>query len=71
MAAAGSAPVAIPHDLGHSLFIARPAVRDAIGVRLGTRDAQTFYEKFGFVDVLSRPLRAYKTTEMLLLRSKV
>jgi nitroimidazol reductase NimA-like FMN-containing flavoprotein (pyridoxamine 5'-phosphate oxidase superfamily)/ribosomal protein S18 acetylase RimI-like enzyme len=53
-----------------NLLLDHPKVRDTIGVRLGTRDAQTFYEKFGFVDVLTRPLRAYKTTEMLLLRSK-
>jgi nitroimidazol reductase NimA-like FMN-containing flavoprotein (pyridoxamine 5'-phosphate oxidase superfamily)/predicted N-acetyltransferase YhbS len=59
--------------IGQALFkllLDHPMVRGAIGVRLGTRDAQTFYEKFGFVDVLTRPLRAYKTTEMLLLRSR-
>jgi nitroimidazol reductase NimA-like FMN-containing flavoprotein (pyridoxamine 5'-phosphate oxidase superfamily)/N-acetylglutamate synthase-like GNAT family acetyltransferase len=50
------------------LLLDHPAVRGVIGVRLGTRDAQTFYQKFGFVDVKERPLRSYPTSEMLLLR---
>jgi nitroimidazol reductase NimA-like FMN-containing flavoprotein (pyridoxamine 5'-phosphate oxidase superfamily)/ribosomal protein S18 acetylase RimI-like enzyme len=52
------------------LLLEHPKVRDTIGVRLGTRDAQTFYQKFGFVDVKERPLRSYATTEMLLLRAR-
>ena len=37
-------------------------------VLLGTRDAQSLYAKFGFVDVATRPPRGFDTTEMVLAR---
>lgn len=51
------------------LLLDFPGVRDAGVVRLATKDAQTFYQKFGFFDAKERPLRSYTSTEMLLLRS--
>jgi nitroimidazol reductase NimA-like FMN-containing flavoprotein (pyridoxamine 5'-phosphate oxidase superfamily)/ribosomal protein S18 acetylase RimI-like enzyme len=46
------------------LVLDHPAVRDADFVRLGTRDAQTLYARFGFVDV--RELRgATVSTQMV------
>lgn len=49
------------------LLLDHPAVRRCRRVRLGTRDAQSLYARFGFVDVatLKRP---YRTTEMVLVR---
>jgi ribosomal protein S18 acetylase RimI-like enzyme/nitroimidazol reductase NimA-like FMN-containing flavoprotein (pyridoxamine 5'-phosphate oxidase superfamily) len=50
------------------LLLDHPAVRSCRRVRLGTRDAQSLYRRFGFVDcaTVSRP---YATTEMLLVRA--
>ncbi|MCU0701118.1 MAG: GNAT family N-acetyltransferase [Myxococcaceae bacterium] len=49
------------------LVLDHPSVRSCRRVRLGTRDAQALYERFGFVD-LGRVVRPYPTTEMLLER---
>ncbi len=49
------------------LLLDHPAVRSCRRVRLGTRDAQSLYRRFGFVD-LSMIQRPYKTTEMVLAR---
>jgi ribosomal protein S18 acetylase RimI-like enzyme/nitroimidazol reductase NimA-like FMN-containing flavoprotein (pyridoxamine 5'-phosphate oxidase superfamily) len=46
------------------LVLDHPAVRDADRVRLGTRDAQKLYERFGFVDVAAEP-RPYVSTQMI------
>jgi GNAT superfamily N-acetyltransferase/nitroimidazol reductase NimA-like FMN-containing flavoprotein (pyridoxamine 5'-phosphate oxidase superfamily) len=50
------------------LLLDHPAVRGARVVRLGTRDAQSLYARFGFVPNASLPPRPYATTEMLLRR---
>jgi len=51
------------------LLLDHPAVRRCRVVRLGTRDAQTLYQGFGFVPLTSLPPRPYPTTEMLLRRA--
>ncbi|MDP3156971.1 MAG: GNAT family N-acetyltransferase [Archangium sp.] len=51
------------------LLLDHPAVRRCSVVRLGTRDAQSLYEGFGFVPLTSLPPRPYATTEMLLRRA--
>jgi nitroimidazol reductase NimA-like FMN-containing flavoprotein (pyridoxamine 5'-phosphate oxidase superfamily)/GNAT superfamily N-acetyltransferase len=50
------------------LLLDHPAVRHAATVRLHTRDAQTFYEPMGFVDVAALPMPATSRTEMALRR---
>jgi nitroimidazol reductase NimA-like FMN-containing flavoprotein (pyridoxamine 5'-phosphate oxidase superfamily)/ribosomal protein S18 acetylase RimI-like enzyme len=50
------------------LLLEHPAVRDARGVRLATRDAERLYARFGFVDVRERPLRPYAFVDMVLAR---
>lgn len=49
------------------LLLDHPAVRTCRRVRLGTKDAQALYRKFGFIDVTTIQ-RPYKTTEMVLAR---
>ncbi len=49
------------------LLLDHPAVRPCRRVRLGTRDAQSLYRRFGFVDLASLQ-RPYPTTEMVLVR---
>jgi ribosomal protein S18 acetylase RimI-like enzyme len=50
------------------LLLDHPSVRRVRKVHLGTRDAMTFYEKFGFArrETIKRP---YVSTEMVLLRN--
>lgn len=50
------------------LLLDHPAVRRCARVRLGTRDAQSLYQRFGFVETASLR-RPYSTTEMILVRS--
>jgi len=50
------------------LILDHPAVRSCALVRLGTRDAQSLYRRFGFVDTASIQ-RPYSTTEMVLARA--
>ena len=50
------------------LLLDHPAVRGCRVVRLGTRDAQSLYEGFGFLPLSALPPRPYPTTEMLLRR---
>jgi len=52
------------------LLLDHPAVRGTRRVYLGTRDAQSFYERLGFRDrrVVEEPLRPWPTTEMVLAR---
>ena len=47
------------------LLLAHPALRATATVMLGTRDAQSLYARFGFVDVAARPPRAFATTDMV------
>jgi len=51
------------------LLLDHPAVRGARFVKLGTRDAMSFYAKMGFVETASLPPRPYRSTEMVLVRS--
>lgn len=50
------------------LLLDHPAVRRARFVRLGTRDAMSFYAKMGFVETSSLPPRPYRSTDMVLVR---
>ncbi len=50
------------------VLLDHPAVRDVRYVRLGTRDAMTFYAKMGFISRDSLPPRPYASTEMVLVR---
>jgi predicted GNAT family N-acyltransferase len=52
------------------LILEHPRVRDADRVRLNTRDAQSLYERFGFVDTQKeqREKKAHPSTEMVLRR---
>lgn len=50
------------------LLLDHPAVRSCSRVRLGTRDAQSLYRRFGFVDVATIK-RPYATTDMVLVRA--
>jgi ribosomal protein S18 acetylase RimI-like enzyme len=52
------------------LLLDHPAVRGAQRVRLGTRDAQRLYARFGFVDVRESPPGPWTTTEMILRRDR-
>jgi nitroimidazol reductase NimA-like FMN-containing flavoprotein (pyridoxamine 5'-phosphate oxidase superfamily)/GNAT superfamily N-acetyltransferase len=45
-----------------------PRVRRCEVIRLGTRDAQRLYARFGFIEVHAMPPRAFSTTEMILRR---
>ena len=47
------------------LLLDHPAVRGCRVMRLGTRDAQSLYEGFGFVPLSARPPRPYATTDMV------
>jgi ribosomal protein S18 acetylase RimI-like enzyme len=51
-------------------LLAHPRVRDADRVRLNTRDAQSLYERLGFVDTQreQREERAPPSSEMVLRR---
>jgi ribosomal protein S18 acetylase RimI-like enzyme len=51
-------------------ILAHPAVRDVKYVHLGTRDAQSLYARFGFVDRASLPPRGFVATEMVLVRAR-
>lgn len=50
------------------LLLAHPAVRGARCVRLGTRDAQAFYAKFGFVAGITSAAGGVSATVMTLMR---
>lgn len=50
------------------LLLDHPRVRGCRVVRLGTRDAQSLYARFGFVPISSLTPRPYSTTEMVLHR---
>jgi predicted GNAT family N-acyltransferase len=52
------------------MLLQHPQVRDADRVRLNTRDAQSLYERFGFVDTQKeqREKKAQPSTEMVLRR---
>ena len=50
------------------LLLEHPALRTTGSVLLGTRDAQSLYAKFGFVDRATRPSPGFETTEMVLVR---
>jgi nitroimidazol reductase NimA-like FMN-containing flavoprotein (pyridoxamine 5'-phosphate oxidase superfamily)/ribosomal protein S18 acetylase RimI-like enzyme len=51
------------------LLLDHPSVRGARRVWLATRDAQSFYARFGFVDGTLQPRRSYPTYEMVLERA--
>ena len=51
-----------------ALLLAHPAVGRAQSVRLGTRDAEGLYRRFGFEDVSRAPMRPYRVVEMARLR---
>jgi nitroimidazol reductase NimA-like FMN-containing flavoprotein (pyridoxamine 5'-phosphate oxidase superfamily)/ribosomal protein S18 acetylase RimI-like enzyme len=50
------------------LVLDHPRVRGCARVMLGTRDAQTLYARFGFVDRAALPPRGFTTTDMVLVR---
>lgn len=50
------------------LVLDHPKVRHAVFVRLGTRDAQGLYARFGFVEVDRLPPKPYVSSEMVLQR---
>lgn len=50
------------------LVLDHPAVRGARRVMLGTRDAQSLYARFGFVDAQTLPPRGFDNTNMILIR---
>ncbi|RYE81864.1 MAG: GNAT family N-acetyltransferase [Myxococcales bacterium] len=50
------------------LLLDHPRLRDCRLVELGTRDARSFYTRFGFVDHAALPPRGYPSTAMALLR---
>jgi GNAT superfamily N-acetyltransferase len=57
--------------IGEALFrllLDHPAVRDCLVVRLGTKDADRFYERFGFVRSDRWPRRPWTSIEMALFR---
>jgi predicted FMN-binding regulatory protein PaiB/ribosomal protein S18 acetylase RimI-like enzyme len=47
------------------LLLDHPAVRGAAQVHLGTRDAQGFYARLGFVEAAALPPRPYASTHMI------
>ena len=53
-----------------ALLLEHPRMRDTDRVRLNTRDAQTLYERFGFVDTQKeqQEKKAQPSTEMVLRR---
>lgn len=66
------APAWRGHGLGQAvtrLLLDHPEVRGARRVMLGTRDAQSLYARFGFVDRERLPPRGFATTEMVLIRA--
>lgn len=68
--------VCVRHDwrgrgLGQALMrllLAHPAMRDVRVVRLATKDAQSLYARFGFVESSALPPRPYTSCEMQLSR---
>lgn len=50
------------------LLLDHPRVRGCKRVWLGTRDAQSLYARFGFVDRAALPPRAFASTDMVLVR---
>lgn len=65
-------PSARGTGVGKRLFaflLDHPAVRNARLVRLGTRDAMSFYRRFGFVDLsVAQAKKPYVSTEMVLMQ---
>jgi nitroimidazol reductase NimA-like FMN-containing flavoprotein (pyridoxamine 5'-phosphate oxidase superfamily)/N-acetylglutamate synthase-like GNAT family acetyltransferase len=51
------------------MLLDHPAMRDVRNIRLGTADAQSFYEKFGFGDENNAPPLPFARTPMYLRRS--
>ena len=51
-----------------TLLLDHPRVRHARQVLLATRDAQTLYARYGFIDRRDAPKRTYTSTEMVLRR---
>lgn len=47
------------------LLMEHPAVRGCRAVRLGTKDAETLYRKFGFIRLEEVPPRGFTTIEMI------
>lgn len=67
------APELRGRGVGQALVAAileHPAVRDVKYVHLGTRDAQSLYARFGFVEKASLPPRGFVATEMVLVRAR-
>lgn len=63
--------IVAPHVRGRGLahglvglLLGHPAVGRAQVVRLGTRDAEGLYRRFGFEDISTAPIRAYRTVDM-------
>ncbi|MFO0756140.1 MAG: GNAT family N-acetyltransferase [Byssovorax sp.] len=52
------------------LLLDHPALRRTRRIYLGTRDAQTFYARMGFLDRKVAEVRPFPTTEMVLLRER-
>ncbi len=50
------------------LLLDHPALREVGEIRLGTRDAQALYRRFGFIDLREAPPRPFVATEMVRLR---
>lgn len=50
------------------LLLDHPALRDTRRIFLGTRDAQSLYARFGFIDAADAPPRGFATTTMILMR---
>jgi ribosomal protein S18 acetylase RimI-like enzyme len=50
------------------LLLDHPQVRGTTRLFLGTRDAQSLYERLGFVDLAAAPPRPFATTTMVLIR---
>jgi len=66
------APAWRGRGLGHAvmrLLLDHPEVRGARRIMLGTRDAQSLYARFGFIDRKRLPPRGFATTEMVLIRA--
>lgn len=47
------------------LMLDHPAVRGCRAIRLGTKDAETLYRKFGFIRLDELPPRGFQTVEMI------
>jgi nitroimidazol reductase NimA-like FMN-containing flavoprotein (pyridoxamine 5'-phosphate oxidase superfamily)/ribosomal protein S18 acetylase RimI-like enzyme len=50
------------------LLLDHPEVRHTRRLMLGTRDAQSLYARFGFIDMADAPPRPFPTTNMILIR---